>query len=296
MNCPYCGAENAPGHRFCINCGEPLPEETRQGTPLLVSEGGPPPVRVEMPPAPARIGQMGADGTAAMNIWGPFAGYGTRGRHVAWLLNDLGERAEALRDAITRRFEQRGIPNARVQQVKLTGRGIGVEQRPFYLIQRGIATVGLYIARFGRDLYISQVTYAQGPLNTLRVLVVALMVLFELYFLFGYTSALAEAMGGSFFSGPDTEALLPLLCCVGPLGYLNSLALGLLALFSLYKFLTEKDPLAFLRTPPNEFEQDDIIALEKSVEQTVREALDVIGIDSKLMPPAAEYGIKRRLI
>jgi hypothetical protein len=63
-----------------------------------------------------------------------------------------------------------------------------------------------------------------------------------------------------------------------------------------YKFLTEKDPLMLLRTPPNEFQQDDIIALEKAVEETVRQSLDTIGIDSALMPPASEYGIRRRLI
>jgi hypothetical protein len=22
--CPHCGAENAPGHRFCLKCGTPL--------------------------------------------------------------------------------------------------------------------------------------------------------------------------------------------------------------------------------------------------------------------------------
>jgi len=80
------------------------------------------------------------------------------------------------------------------------------------------------------------------------------------------------------------------------LGTLNTLGLFLAGLHMVYKFLTDKDPLALLRTPPNEFQQDDVIALEKAVEETVRQSLDAIGIDTALMPPALEYGIKRRLI
>jgi len=64
----------------------------------------------------------------------------------------------------------------------------------------------------------------------------------------------------------------------------------------IYKFFTEKDPLALLRTPPNEFQLDDTVALEKAVEETVRQSMDVVGIDSGLMPPATEYGLKQRLI
>ena len=48
--------------------------------------------------------------------------------------------------------------------------------------------------------------------------------------------------------------------------------------------------------PPNEFDIDDTVALEKSVEQTVREALDAVGIEQRLMPQAAESGFRRRLI
>jgi hypothetical protein len=51
-----------------------------------------------------------------------------------------------------------------------------------------------------------------------------------------------------------------------------------------------------VRVQPNEFDQDDLIALEKAVEQTVRESLDVVGIEQELMPPAEEYGLRQRII
>jgi hypothetical protein len=87
-----------------------------------------------------------------------------------------------------------------------------------------------------------------------------------------------------------------MLCVIGPMGILNQLLLGLLFIYSVYKWLRERDFLAVLRARPNEFQHDDTIALEKAVEETVRQSLDGIGIDAKLMPEAKEYGFRERLI
>ena len=117
--------------------------------------------------------------------------------------------------------------------------------------------------------------------------------------LFGYTGSIVstiESFDISTYSGGIPGALGFLLCCIGPLGMLNMMGLSLVGLHMIYKFLTEKDPLMLLRTPLNEFQQDDVVALEKAVEETVRQSLDAIGIDTALMPPALEYGMKRRLI
>jgi hypothetical protein len=86
------------------------------------------------------------------------------------------------------------------------------------------------------------------------------------------------------------------LCCFGPLFPIALIAVPLILAYSFYKWLTERDIEAVLRTTPNEFDTDDIVSLEKSVEQTVRESLDVVGIEQQLMPPADEYGFRRRLI
>jgi hypothetical protein len=254
--------------------------------------------------AASRIGQTGSAGTVPLNIWGPFAGYGTRGRHVAWLINDQGERAEALRDVVAARFERRAIPGATVEPVKLVRQGVLVDTRPYFLIRRGLTTAGLYIARFGQDLYVSQVTYFKGPISNARFLLLVAAVLFALIYpsLLGSAAADVASQIGFGFGGVSGDSggvgvlLLLSSCCLGPIYLLNWLALGILVLFSIYKWLTEKDILAALRVPPNEFDIDDTVALEKSVEQTVREALDAVGIEQRLMPQAAEYGFRRRLI
>jgi len=313
MVCPKCGVPDPGPGPFCMSCGFKLPASpVTAALPSIRPPSAPAPAAPLSPSgqaasAPAAgpaqpiaspaVGQMGSTGTVPVSIWGPFAGYGTRGRHVSWLINDQGELADALRDAATARFERREIPRATIQRVTLLRQGILVDSRPYFLIRSGLATAGLYIARFGQDLYVSQVTYFKGPISNVRVLLVVAMVLFALI----YPAVLndsANQIGFNLFGGMSGSmgGLLALVCCLGPIYLLDYLALGLLALFSAYKWLTEKDLLAALRVPPNEFDTDDIVALEKSVEQTVRESLDVVGIEQRLMPQAAEYGLRRRLI
>jgi hypothetical protein len=225
----------------------------------------------------------------SFSIWGPFAGYGTRGRHVSWLINDQGERAEALQDVVAARFERREIPGARIEQVKLTRRGVLVDSRQYFLIRRGLSTAGLYITRFGRDLYVSQVTYFKGPISNFRVLFLTLAIASPL--LFPVFTSLFSSAGDQ-----NIAAALALATCLSPLLVVSSLVLTVLIPFSIYKWFTEKDLLAALRVPPNEFDVDDTVALEKSVEETVRESLDEVGIEKRLMPPVAASEFRRRLI
>lgn len=320
MLCPNCHQENRSDSRFCQFCGATMAATgpavspaASPAPPAVPAPKWPPPaaapaatpVPASTPAPPARvggqpIGQLGSGGTTLGNIWTPFAGYGTRGRHASWLLDNLGHRANDLHQAVTERFQQRAVPNADMGWQQLTAQGIIVERRPFYFVRRGITTVALYIAQFGRDLYISQVTYVKSPISNLRVIVLALMILFQLFFMFGFSNALAGTVSTGAFGLPsfDSSGLIFLLCFVGPLASLNMLALLLGAIFSVYKYFTEKDILAILRRRPNEFQQDDTVALEKAVEETVRQALDKIGIPTNVMPPSVEatYGSRPRLI
>ncbi len=322
--CPHCGAEDPGGGKFCIHCGQPLaiPTTSEPSTyteaPFDLShppfpydssdEAAPPSASSHEPETyaavPANASELSPPpsplpfdytGVSAASIWGPFAGMGTRGRHVAWLLDNLGEKAEDLRKAVTQRFQERQIPDASVQPEILVAKGLLVEQRPYYLIQRGRITIGLYIAQFGKDLYISQVSYFKGPVSVARIVIVALMVLFALFYPMMFSGAVDNVnvgLGG--VSGLGN--LAGMLCCLGPIYLGTWVALLLMGIYALYKFVADKDILAPLRVQPNEFDQDDLIALEKSVEQTVRESLDVLGIEQELMPPAEEYGLRQRII
>lgn len=308
--CPNCQEANPDKSRYCQFCGTNLPEkqitDSSAAGPIIGNAQTNP---YHVPPAQqsqSNIGQLGGGGTAGGSLWGPFAGFGTRGRHSSWLLDNLGDKAGVLHEAVTKRFQQRQIPNTDMRWFSLVAQGVLVERRPFYFVRRGITTVALYIAQFGKDLYISQVTYAKGPISNIRVGILALMALFQLFFMFRFTDTVLgqlENMVGSLslFGGgsSDSSAMLAImLCCIGPLGFLNTIAWMLILPFSVFKYLTEKDFLAILRRPPNEFQIDDTVALEKAVEETVRQSLDDIGIDASLMVPVQDpdAGRARRLI
>lgn len=244
--------------------------------------------------------------TSTLNIWGPFAGYGTRRRHVGWLMDNQAARYEDLLKRVSQRLKERQIPNTDVAWRILTARGIIVESRPYFIIQRGLVSLGLNIGAVGKDLFISMATYLKPPISNFRVLVAGLSaLLFGLGgpVIGGMINAAVSSMQASFSlfgstnSGPDMSfLLLPTLCCLGPLWTLNGILFPIALVYSAYKWLTEKDFFALLRVAPNEFNEDDLMSLEKAVEQTIRSGLDDIGLNPAELKPTAVQGSEIRLI
>ncbi|QLQ04675.1 MAG: hypothetical protein HZY76_00245 [Anaerolineae bacterium] len=78
--------------------------------------------------------------------------------------------------------------------------GILVDSRPYFLIRRGLTTAGLYIARFGQDLFVSQVTYFKGPISSMRILLLVVALLFALIYPVVYNNAFSQ-IGISVFGG-----------------------------------------------------------------------------------------------
>lgn len=251
------------------------------------------PQHQHMTTSPVYPGQISS---STMNIWGPFAGFGTRRKHSGWLLDNRGDCSEKLTGQVRALFEERRIPRATITYEVLTAKGLVVENRPYFILRRGLASAGLNITQFGKDLFISLVTYLKPPVSNFRVLIVGMMALFWLFMTFVFPPILQNSISGliglnSIFGGyssePNIGGLAFALCILGPLGAINSLALGLLIIYSIFKWFTEKDILAGLRTTPNEFDEDDLMAMEKAVEQTVHQAMDDIGLDPDELIPAS---------
>lgn len=305
MNCPKCGTQNESDALFCLNCGSTLLKQTIESTPanaMTTQNGsfGQPQAQHErpMPPTLSTSGSMqnftGQGRQAVFNVWGPFAGRGTQRSHNGWLMDNKGDRAGELVQKVNTKFHDRQIPGAQFEHKILTARGVIVEQRPYFLLTRRMTTVGLYIAQFGKDLFVSIASYLKPPISYLRVMIVALMAAFGLYTMFILPNVLENKingmmsglMGGIFGGGGgDSSGLMSLLCITGPLGTIDMILLGLLLIFSIYKWVTEKDFFAALRSKPNEFDEDDLMAMEKAVEQTVRMSMDEIGLDSNDLIP-----------
>lgn len=321
MNCLNCGTYNESTSRFCMKCGHPLSSVpvTAADAPAVsppaaptptgwtpAGYSAPPPAQYSSPQFPyapqpgyAGVPFHGASGRSGVGLWGPFAGYGTRRRHVGWLMDGEGHRAPDLQAQVDAKFKAREIPGAVLYRDTLVAQGIFVETRHYFIIRRGLATLALYIAQFGKDLFISQASYLKPPISNVRAIAAGVMLLFQAYMSFFYPLTLGNAVndfgnslsssfnpfggGSSFGTGP----LIFLACVLGPLGGINALALLALVCFSAYKWLTEKDFLAALRVPPNEFNEDDLMAMEKAVEETVRQSLTELKLNPDNLRPAS---------
>ena len=204
-------------------------------------------------------------------------------------MNGEGHRAPELAARVETRFQERQIPSAMSATERLIAQGLVVETRQYLVIRRGLASLGLYISTFGRDMFISMVSYLKPPVSNVRLAVVGLMLLFQFYTVFVLPNSLGQVVGGfSPFGGSSSGNAFFQLCLLVPLGIVNSLLLLILLCYSVYKWLTEKDFAAAVRVQPNEFNEDDLMAMEKVVEETVRQSLTELKLnpdDLKLAAP-----------
>lgn len=311
MFCNNCGVNNDADAVFCMNCGKSLatsvvPNNQQNELP-----------RSNLPPGGTyfnpRLDNPGKDpdklaplkqyvkneGSTLFNVWNPFAGYGSQHNHQGWLMDNKGEKSSALIEKVRTKFKDRQIPATSSEEKELIAKGIIVEKRTYFLLTRRLVTIGLYITQFGKDLFVSIASYLKPPISNLRVLFVTIMAIFAMYTLFIFPRALENKLGGLsmglFGGGGSMSGLANLLCIIGPLGTVNILVLGFLLILSGYKWFTERDFLAALRSKPNEFNNDDLMAMEKAVEQTVRIAMDEIGLDPDDLK-LIKTGDDRRLI
>lgn len=240
----------------------------------------------------------GQVGSSALNIWGPFAGYGTRRRHVGWLMDGKAGHLNDLIQRIRQRMQERQVAGMQISWQVLTAKGVLVETRPYFLVRKGLATLGLNISSFGKDLFISIATYLKPPISNFRAILAAISAL--LFFSGGPLMGAAmgaSTAGANLYNYSDALGGVALtLCCMGPIMGINAIVFPLVVLFSAYKWLTERDFFALLRVAPNEFNEDDLMAMEKAVEQTVRVSLDDIGLNPAELRPVAAQGQESRLI
>jgi hypothetical protein len=335
MQCQKCGTENDDSFRFCMKCGSQLEAIDKRVSPPssddqadldiqetsndFIEETHP---SVQFTPSPKPISSQptyqqpaphhyqtertfprkpfGTSQLSSLNIWGPFAGFGSRQQHLSWLMDGQGSKADDLVSKVSEKFQVREIPFAYITQETMIARGLLVESRPYFILRRGLVSVALYITEFGKDLFVSLAAYLKPPINNFRVLIVSLMLLFQFYFMFFYPASLNNALErassqlGMFNLGSfDASALLSLLCILGPLGTLNSILVFLLFVYSGYKWLKERDFLAAVRVTPNEFNEDDLMAMSKAVEQTLRISLDEIGLNPDDLIPAKTIDSQR---
>ncbi len=228
------------------------------------------------------IGQMGQGNVSLANLWGPFAGMGERLEHRPYYLDGQGHLTDQVRQMVAERFHQREVPGATGAHQMLSVQGIAVEGRPYQIFRRGVGTVALYIGPWGRDLYISTVSFALGAVSPVRVGLLVLLALTACisFLRLGAYTPLVDPFPvlSLFFSG----ILLP--------------AIPIFLVYAAYRAVQQRDYLAVLRSPINEFQMDDLTALDILVDRAVRQSLDDLDIDLSLLDATKDRASRKRLI
>jgi hypothetical protein len=237
------------------------------------------------------------------SLWGPFAGFGKRCRRTAWIMNDKAGQTEELIQKTRTVLADRQVPSIRVTEEKLINRGISVDNRPYFLLHRDHVTIGLNISQFGKDLFVSITSFIKTRINPFKVVLLAVAVAYWIFFLFlpliinqSMTNAvnnMLRSLAGMYSSSGYTPSnslsgLMYLSCILGPFGLFDTAALGIFFVYSFQKWLKEKDFWAGLRNPPNEFDEDDRSALEKTTELVVRQAAGELGLDANTLTPVTD--------
>ncbi len=227
-------------------------------------------------------------GQGLASIRRAFAGKGRLIWHHSWLLDGKQVEATTVRSSILHVLRQRGYAGLNINPERLMERGLLMEERDYLTAHRGVATVFIYAAPAGRDLYISRATTVLPAISSIRVVILSLL---GLLMLFGF---IIRPNPNSLLSG-DAFAFVVA-------SFLSILSIPLLLFFifllirSFIYWLFEKDFWIYLR--PNvlrDFQLDDIALLEHATDDTVHDAIAQLGLDaSKIVPPTQGYQPKQR--
>ena len=316
--CPQCSLENPDGSAFCPRCGTSLtpttqianggreqgsaqiyvpPAETvmQQGFPSpapyappvrppyeqMQPQGAyPPPNAAPRPPSIPFVTQLGKRA---------FAGYGISVARTSWLITDQQAQANALLTAARDDLAQQGLPGASINSRNLTERAFLIEHRNYLSTHRGSTSVFVYITPAGRDLYISRTTTAQTPFSFTRF---AILILLLILMIIGLAQSGSPPLAtGSFSLGAAISTILI------NFSYPLLLFFLILVVASLLAWLIHGDPGMYLRSATlNDFQMDDALLLQESVDSSLRNAAQTLNIDAgKFQVEGQEYGIRRRI-
>ncbi len=313
--CPQCSLENLEQSAFCRRCGTPLMQASEPAAngpgpgqfyvppaEPIVQQGFPAPPPV--PPVHPPYEQIQPQGFYAPYNTAPpppsiplatqlgrraFAGYGMPVSRASWLIADQQAQANALYTATRDDLTQRGLPGLSLNMPRLAERSFMVEKRDYLTAHRGSATVFVYIAPAGRDLYIARATTAQTPLSLVRVAVLTLLLILTIIGL--AQSGSPPALTGSFSLGAAISTIL--------INFSYPLLLFFLVLIvaSLLAWLIHGDVGMYLRPATlNDFQADDAALLEEVVDTSLRSAAQTAGVDAgKITPSGQGYRVRRRI-
>lgn len=315
LKCSYCSQENPDGTAFCQSCNrmlqqvtgpyaatqqpypggypqqqqqQPYPGGGSQGLPPQQGSAHPGNTGMYAPPAPISAPvQMGTSRGVPKQLFArrAFAGRGTSINHCSWLLK--GEQAKggalfaAARRLLLGRAQEVLALNVESNPLKDVGvRADQDEERLYIVLKRGVATIFLYIAPVGRNLYISRTTTVLPLISLLRIGILALGAISTVVF---FT---VSAQGNSLLQSSSSILFSLLLIPLSALIAFCFFWLPVIVLLipSIFHAIKEGDFWVYLRERAlTSFQVDDVLVLERLTDHILNAAAEEVGMNSSLI-------------
>ena len=328
LKCSYCSRENPDGSAFCQYCSRMLQAtdpriatqqafsggnssqwQQQQAYPGANTRGLPPQQGSAYPgntgsyPPPPTLSVPVQMGTTTGAIKQPlarraFAGSGTTIEHVSWLLDGEEAKAKAIFDAAR---EMLMVRKQEVLELKVEGSPLKEtsvrmdqdEERLYLILKRGVASIFLYIAPVGRNLYISRTTAVLPLISLMRVVMLAIGALATIVFLANISQGAAALL-----YAPSIVSTLLLILLSGLVSlFFFWLPVVRLLIPSIAHAIREKDFWFYLREGSlTSFQVDDVIVLERLTDDILEKAVERAGLNRDLIGHSEErYRAKRQV-
>jgi hypothetical protein len=245
------------------------------------------------------VPQLGQLRGAGRLLFGPFAEKGLQVDVWADVLEGMADKAQAVLEALDERVKDAQIPQLELRDETISGSGLQAERRNYRIVQRGPGLMAVFIARLGKDLYVSWRLFA-GPLSRAKIrnwLIVCTII----GLLLGSCS-LCTGLGGLAGLAGRGDLIDKLgrlfLSLVGTAVGIVASIIAVVILLSLLGLLlgwwAARDPLLFWRERLDEFAQDEVAALAIDVHKKLLGAIDAVGIDTALLLKKEDFALTGR--
>jgi hypothetical protein len=305
--CSQCGHPNPAGSTFCIRCGGKLgvgqtfqqfassnPDSSAYSVGYQ-AQGAQAQSAAIFSSAPVQMGSVSSS-PEGQSMPHAFAGRGSLITHLSWLLSGDSANAANLRDAILEILRPRHFLHLNLNIQRLQESGHWIEERDYIIMKRGVATVFVYVAPAGQDLYISRATTVQLSIDPLRVIILC-CALAEVFLSPGIIGGILTSTASSGLSNPGGLAV-PLIIALG-LILLYIPAITFLFSFLVVSFkhwLVERDFWIYLRRNDlHDFEIDDVDLLEHATDEATRAAVKQLNLDATKIVSPSNYHTKRHV-
>lgn len=298
MRCPNCGTENTETNRFCLGCGTALAGEgARSETPPeQVEATATPEPDAYRAPKPSVTSTGGSATRPEYTSRSRIDKLGDRIDGWADLIDNASQHTQELQKFVWQRLHERHMPEISCRDYRLTpGRWAG-EERLYHLAAHRIgATIAVYIAAFGRDLYVSWDLFVKQVWN--RAVLYAILILSGIISLISYLGSLG-AVGRYSSSLGRVGRYLTLGTVVG--GFVGAIfstigmAIGFGILLGIAGLVLKRNFWAFLKLQYTHFRLDDVAAMGLAVHHSLLEGLDHIGVSRASIRPKEQFRAGRR--